>query len=111
LCRCRQRRARPHRRLHAFKRELADFDRHFALQTDEGLRLTCHTPVVLADAATFTVSSGSASVSFTGGITAGGRTITKAGPGSVSMPSLAGAGLAVTEGSVRLASAASTASS
>ena len=41
--------ARPHRRLHAFKRELADFDRHFALQTDEGLRLTCHTPVVLAD--------------------------------------------------------------
>ena len=68
-------------------------------------------PVVLADAATFTVSSGSASVSFTGGITAGGRTITKAGPGSVSMPSLAGAGLAVTEGSVRLASAASTVSS
>jgi len=68
-------------------------------------------PFVLADSATFTVSSGSASVSFTGGITATGKTITKAGPGSVSVPSLAGAGLAVTEGSVRLASAASTASS
>jgi hypothetical protein len=35
-------------RLLAFKGQLADFDRNFTLQTDEGLRLTCRTPVVLA---------------------------------------------------------------
>ncbi len=35
-------------RLLAFKRQLADFDRNFTLQTDDGLRLACHTPVVLA---------------------------------------------------------------
>lgn len=36
-------------RLLAFKRQLADFDKNFTLQTDEGLRLTCHEPVVLAE--------------------------------------------------------------
>lgn len=36
-------------RLLAFKRQLADFDRHFTLATDDGLRLGCLTPVLLAD--------------------------------------------------------------
>ena len=68
-------------------------------------------PVVLADAVTLTVASGSASISFAGGITAGGRMITKAGPGCVSVPGLANARLAVSGGSVQVASSSSTASS
>jgi hypothetical protein len=36
-------------RLLAFKRQLADFDRHFTLQTDDGLRLGCLTPVLLPE--------------------------------------------------------------
>jgi hypothetical protein len=68
-------------------------------------------PLVLADAATVTVASGSASISFAGGITAIGRTITKAGPGVMSVPSLTGAGLVVSAGGVQLAAAAATASS
>jgi hypothetical protein len=36
-------------RLLEFKRQLADFDRHFTLHTDNGLRLVCLTPVVLAE--------------------------------------------------------------
>ena len=68
-------------------------------------------PVVLADATTLTVSSGSASATFTGGLTATGKTVTKAGPGSIVVASLSGAGLSVAGGSVRLASAAPTASS
>lgn len=36
-------------RLLAFKRQLADFDKNFTLQTDDGLRLTCREPVVLAE--------------------------------------------------------------
>jgi len=68
-------------------------------------------PLVLADNASFTVASGSAAISFAGGITATGKTITKAGPGSVSVPVLTGAGLVVSAGGVQLASAAPTASS
>lgn len=36
-------------RLLEFKRQLADFDRNFTLQTDTGLRLVCLQPVVLAE--------------------------------------------------------------
>jgi len=36
-------------RLLEFKRQLADFDRHFTLATDDGLRLVCLTPVLLAE--------------------------------------------------------------
>ena len=36
-------------RLLAFKRQLADFDRHFPLRTDDGLRLGCLTPVLLPE--------------------------------------------------------------
>lgn len=36
-------------RLLEFKRQLADFDRHFTLKTEDGLRLVCLTPVVLAE--------------------------------------------------------------
>jgi hypothetical protein len=36
-------------RLLEFKRQLADFDRHFTLHTANGLRLVCLTPVVLAE--------------------------------------------------------------
>jgi hypothetical protein len=36
-------------RLLALKRQLGDFDRHFALQTTDGLRLTCLHPVLLSD--------------------------------------------------------------
>jgi len=36
-------------RLLEFKRQLADFDRHFTLHTATGLRLVCLTPVVLAE--------------------------------------------------------------
>src|SRR4051812_2223438 len=36
-------------RLLALKRQLGDFDRHFALQTTDGLRLTCLHPVLLND--------------------------------------------------------------
>lgn len=36
-------------RLLALKHQLADFDRHFALQTTDGLRLTCLHPVLLTN--------------------------------------------------------------
>ena len=36
-------------RLLEFKRQLADFDRFFTLKTDDGLRLACLTPVLLAE--------------------------------------------------------------
>lgn len=36
-------------RLLEFKRQLAEFDQNFTLQTNDGLRLRCHTPVVLAE--------------------------------------------------------------
>lgn len=36
-------------RLLAFKRQLADFDRHFTLRTDDGLRLGCLAPVLLPE--------------------------------------------------------------
>lgn len=36
-------------RLLEFKHQLADFDRHFSLQTDDGLRLACRDPLLLAD--------------------------------------------------------------
>jgi hypothetical protein len=36
-------------RLLEVKRQLAQFDRHFLLKTDDGLRLTCLTPVLEAD--------------------------------------------------------------
>lgn len=36
-------------RLLEFKHQLADFDHNFTLQTDDGLRLGCLTPVVLAE--------------------------------------------------------------
>ena len=36
-------------RLHAMKRQLADFDRHFTLQQDDGLRMSCHHPVLLGE--------------------------------------------------------------
>ena len=68
-------------------------------------------PVVLADSATITVSSTGAGVSFPGGLSASGRTITKAGPGGMAVPTLSGAALAVSQGSVRLAAAGPTTSS
>ena len=36
-------------RLLEFKRQLGDFDRHFTLSADDGLRLVCHHPVVLSE--------------------------------------------------------------
>lgn len=36
-------------RLLEFKRQLADFDRHFTLKTDDGLRLVCLSPILLAE--------------------------------------------------------------
>lgn len=68
-------------------------------------------PVVIADATTITVASGSAAVSFTGGVTATGQTITKTGAGDMAVPALANAGLVVGQGSVRLAASGPTMSS
>ncbi len=67
-------------------------------------------PAVFADATTVTVATGSAVVSFTGGVTASGRTITKSGPGSMVVPSLSSAALVVSAGGIHLASAGPTAS-
>jgi hypothetical protein len=36
-------------RLLEFKRQLGDFDRHFTLSTDDGLRLICQHPIVLSE--------------------------------------------------------------
>ncbi|HUR59779.1 MAG TPA: hypothetical protein VM029_18815 [Opitutaceae bacterium] len=36
-------------RLLELKRQLAQFERNFALQTDEGIRIICHHPLLLAD--------------------------------------------------------------
>ncbi|MFM7243266.1 MAG: PEP-CTERM sorting domain-containing protein [Planctomycetaceae bacterium] len=68
-------------------------------------------PVVFADSATVTVAGGSAAVAFTGGITASGRTITKTGSGSMAVPLLDNAALAVTQGTVQLGTEGPSASS